>query len=103
MNSKPVGQLPLVLGTNETGWRDGKAIGISDTRAIGLSGGLVENTNAHIKAIVAYLESRLVTARAETYKKFAEQFAKDKKWEMAPFGKVPNRGKAGIRRPDMYD
>jgi hypothetical protein len=89
-----------VIGNNEKGWRDGTAIGVADTRVIGLSGEIVENAIAHIEAIIVYMESQIVPARAEAYKQFAEKFAKDGQWEMAPFGKIPDRGKAGVRRPD---
>jgi len=92
--------IAAVVGTNETGWRDGAGIGNTDTRTIGLSGELVEQALKHIRAIVGFLAAQIEAKRPEVYKEFAEKFAKDRKWEMAPAGRIPKRENAGKRRSD---
>lgn len=87
-----------MVGTNETGWRVGGGIGVVDTRTIGLSGEMIEKAISHIQALLLFISSQIEALKSQAATDFKEQFAKDRKWEIAPIGHLPNRGKAGLRR-----
>lgn len=91
--------IAILVGTQALGWRDGGAIGISETQIIGLSRTMVRHAIAHITAVVNFLSTTVEKRRVELYNEFKTQFAKDGKWEMVPL-RIPSRSNISKRRPE---
>jgi hypothetical protein len=91
--------IAMLVGTPGLAWRDGGAIGVAETQTIGLSHTMVRDAIAHITGAVNFLSTTLEKRRVELYNEFKTQFAKDGKWEMAPFFRIPNPSNVSKQRP----
>jgi hypothetical protein len=74
----------IVVGTPETGWRDGGCIGTIGMQVIGLTRSRVRLAISHITAMIGLLSDKIDKRRIELYQEFSAKFAADGKWEMAP-------------------
>lgn len=90
--------IAMIIGTPELGWRDGGAIGAAETQSIGLTRTMVRQAIAHITGAINFLSTIIEKRRVELYNEFKIQFAKDGKWEMAPF-RVPHFSNVSKARP----
>jgi hypothetical protein len=90
----------LMVGTPATGWRIGGGIGVSETQAVGLPRDHVQKAVTHITNSLNFLRDIVERKRAELYQEFKAQFEKDRRWEIAPIVRMPDRTQASRRRKD---